>query len=63
MAPRRHRGTGWRFRIEDRKISRKRANIKQDFENQKKKKSLFQLFRKSRGMVKMGLRKVSLATA
>lgn len=62
MAPRRHRGTGWRFRIEDRKISRKRANIKQDFENQKKK-SLFQLFRKSRGMVKMGLRKVSLATA
>ena len=38
MAPRRHRGTGWRFRIEDRKISRKRANIKQDFENQKKKK-------------------------
>jgi len=37
VAPRRHRGRGWGFRIEDRKISRKRANIKQDFENQKKK--------------------------
>jgi len=62
VAPRRHRGRGWGFRIEDRKISRKRANIKQDFENQNKK-SLFQLFRKSRGMVKRGLGKVGLATA
>ena len=58
MAPRRHRTRGWRFRKEDRKISRKRADVKQGFENQMEKKSLFQVFRKSRRTVKWDLGKL-----
>lgn len=62
MAPRRHRARGWRFRKEERKISRNRADVKQGFENQTGKKFV-PSFQEIKGNGKMGLRKVSLATA